>query len=719
MCDENDYSCSYGIGRDLRNLLACVAAAALIAGLSSHAQAQESSEDLEAAASADLPTPAETPDSVAGRRVFTPADFERFAPRNALDMLEEVPGFTIRGEEGQRGLGQASANVLIDGERITNKSDGIFTQLQRIGTDRVEQIEIVDGATLGIAGLSGQVANVITHPRELSGRFEYRARFRPKYAEPGFIGGEVSLSGSGETLEWTVALANRSGRGASGGGEAFIFDPAGDIVETRDIRTQFVGDTPSISGSLQWTSPGGVVTNLRANYERVYDTFRDNQFRDLTLGVDRLREFEFRTRGRGYELGADVTFDLGPGQLKLIGQESFNRANRRSDSISIFDDNSPDSGSRFASVSDSGERIGRAEYSWAMLGGDWQVDGEAAFNRLDRSAQLFELDASGNFVALPFPDGTGGVTEDRYETVLTHSRSLADNLTIQIGAGGEYSTLSQTGANGLTRSFWRPKGSVNLAWQVEDGLDVSLELARRVGQLSFGDFLASVSLNQDQQNAGNVELVPPQRWEAQLDITKDLGRWGSTELRLYLREIEDFIEFIPVEGGLETRGNIDSAGVYGMRWNSTFQLEPIGFNGAQFELTVDLDWTNLTDPLTGEERRWSGNRNHEIGAELRHDIPGSDWAWGVGADYNNVLPYYRLGETGLSYEGPLYTYAFVEHKDVFGMTAGLTIFNLTDGRARQDRFVYEGYRDRTPLSFRETQNLSVQPIFNFRLSGDF
>ena len=701
------------MGIDLRKFLTSVAATALLAGLAPQALAQDADE-------AEQIEPA--PDAVetaAGTRIFTPADFARFSPRNALDMVQQVPGFTLRGEDGQRGLGQASANVLIDGARITNKSDGVFSQLQRIATDRVVRIEIVDGATLGIAGLSGQVANVVTRPSDISGRFSYRASYRPKYADPSFIGGEVSLSGSGEQLEWTVAISNGTGRGGAGGGTSFVEDPDGNIVENRDVEFKFVGDFPRVSGTVQYTTTGGAVFNANANYSRVYQDITETQFRDLVDGVDRSRLFSGVRRGYGYEFGGDAAFDLGPGRLKLIGLERFNRNTGPSDSITTFTDGRPDVGSRFDSQSESGERVGRGEYSWEMLGGDWQFDAEAAFNRLDRDAQLFDLDATGDFVQIPFPNASGGVTEDRYEAILTHSRSLADNLSIQAGAGGEYSTLSQTGASGLTRSFWRPKGSVNIAWQAMEGLDVSLEVARRVGQLSFGDFLASVSLQQGQQNAGNVELVPQQSWEATLDIRKDLGDWGSTELRLYGREIEDFIEFIPVEGGLETRGNIDSASVYGIRSNSTFQLEPVGFRGAQLNLTLDFDFTNLTDPLTGIDRKWSGNQDIEIDASLRHDVPGSDWAWGGGFEYNRTQPYYRLGEFGIDEEGPLYSFAFVEHKDIFGMTANLTVFNLTDGRARSDRFVYEGYRDRSPLLFREVQDLDIGPIFNFSLSGDF
>ena len=51
--------------------------------------------------------------------------------------------------------------MLINGQRIANKSGGAIDQLQRTSAASVERIEIVDAASLGIAGLSGQVANII------------------------------------------------------------------------------------------------------------------------------------------------------------------------------------------------------------------------------------------------------------------------------------------------------------------------------------------------------------------------------------------------------------------------------------------------------------------------------------------------------------------------------------------------------------------------------
>jgi outer membrane cobalamin receptor len=79
-----------------------------------------------------------------GTRTFTPADFARFAPRTALDMLQRVPGFSIQQAVQERGLGQATGNVLLNGQRISNKSDDVVTQLSRVPAGNVVRIEIAD-----------------------------------------------------------------------------------------------------------------------------------------------------------------------------------------------------------------------------------------------------------------------------------------------------------------------------------------------------------------------------------------------------------------------------------------------------------------------------------------------------------------------------------------------------------------------------------------------
>src|SRR5205085_9626934 len=145
--------------------------------------------------------------AASAKRVYTPADFARFAPKNAYDMLIQVPSFTIRSADQERGLGQASENVLINGQRIANKSGGAIDQLQRTSAESVDHIEIVDAASLGIAGLSGQVANVILKTtRAGSGQFEWRPGFRAHYAEPEFAAGLVSYSDKAGPVDYTLSV---------------------------------------------------------------------------------------------------------------------------------------------------------------------------------------------------------------------------------------------------------------------------------------------------------------------------------------------------------------------------------------------------------------------------------------------------------------------------------------------------------------------------------
>src|SRR4051794_14765793 len=84
----------------------------------------------------------------AAKRVYMPADFARFAPKTAYDMLAQVPSFTIRSADQERGLGQASENVLINGRRSNNKSGGAIDQLKQTSASSVERIEIVEAASL-------------------------------------------------------------------------------------------------------------------------------------------------------------------------------------------------------------------------------------------------------------------------------------------------------------------------------------------------------------------------------------------------------------------------------------------------------------------------------------------------------------------------------------------------------------------------------------------
>ena len=146
----------------------CGCTALALAGTAAPAAAQEASAPATEPAEAAAPEPGE-------RLVYTPADFARFAPRSALDMVQRIPGFSIQESLDQgRGLGEASGNVLINGERISTKSDLVADRLSRISAANVIRIELADGATFDVPGLSGRIANVVARSTGVAGQFDWQ-----------------------------------------------------------------------------------------------------------------------------------------------------------------------------------------------------------------------------------------------------------------------------------------------------------------------------------------------------------------------------------------------------------------------------------------------------------------------------------------------------------------------------------------------------------------
>ncbi|HWH18241.1 MAG TPA: TonB-dependent receptor plug domain-containing protein [Allosphingosinicella sp.] len=669
----------------------------------------------------DAPPPvAPPPATVEGPRTFTPQDFARFAPQNALDMLRQVPGFSIREQSQERGLGQATANVLINGQRMSGKSDEVTAQLSRIPAQNVVRIEIVDGATLDIPGLSGQVANVIAKAKakSVTGQFSWSPEFRAHSAPPLWSRFDTSASGERGAVEWTVGLDNQTGRGGASG-PTWIYGPDGTtLIEYRDEVMSGRGERPRISTRFAIDGPGSSVGNLNLSLRKNYGSFRESGSRTGPGLVDRERLVRSRDRGHSYEIGGDYDFALGPGRLKLIGLNRENYQPTQTNVVTSFADLSPDTGNRFIRSGDLDERIGRAEYRWKSGGADWQISAEGAFNSLDNVSQFFVLLPNGDFQEIPLPGGTAQISEDRYEMMGSYGRPLAGNLSVQLSAGGEYSKLSHIAGETTTGEYWRPKGQLSAAWKPHPRTDVNVKLQRRVGQLNFYDFLAVVNLSDERRNAGNPDLVPPQSWELDVETIRNLGRWGTTTLRLYGHLIDDIVDIVPIGETGESPGNIDRAMRYGTEWKSTFNFDPLGWRGAKLDSRLLIQGSRVKDPLTGEHRPISNSTKQIAELSLRHDVPDTDWAWGSGASYFKPEKNYRLTEVSRFWEGPVWLNLFLEHKNVLGLTVRGTVGNILGGDSMADRTVYVKRRT-GPIAFFEKRDRHIGPIFSFSVRGKF
>ena len=337
---------------------------------------------------------------------------------------------------------------------------------------------------------------------------------------------------------------------------------------------------------------------------------------------------------------------------------------------------------------------------------------------LDIESGLETLDAAGVFQPVPLPNSSSRVEERRAEANVTHSRPLPWSWAAQTSLGVEYSELSQDGAFGQTREFVRPKGFVALTHQPTETLDVRLNLERSVGQISFFDFIASVDVGSGSQSAGNPELVPPQSWELSFEATQNIGAWGSATGRVFAERITDIIDVVPIGDRGQSLGNLDQADRYGLELEGTLNFDPLGLAGAKLDFEIELVDSSLKDPLTGASRPISDETQTDVELDFRHDIDGTDWAWGVSFERQRNEPFLRLDEIRQFTFDPYWTSAFVEHKNVLGATVQVWVGNLVDAGERFDRTVFVARRD-GPVDFVESRERTFGQILRISISSDF
>ncbi len=681
------------------------------------------------------------PQAASQAQVYEPAYFVRFAPKTAADMVGNIPGFDISGDDGgQRGFGQAKQNVLINGRRVSGKSNDAATALARITADSVIRIEIVDGATLDIPGLSGQVANVVARVDALSGNWSVQPEFRENL-QPSWYRGSVNANGRAGGWSWSVGVdAFEFHNGHDGPG--VITDGSGAIEDVRRESFNGGGEEPELNATLTYETVAGSIANLNLALRYFNFVGREDSFRNPVGGTP-VNRFSFIGEDEiGGEIGADWEFDLGPGRLKLIGLHRYEDAD---DIITVENYTAAGAlirGDKQIENIEQGESILRGEYGFGAFGGEAQWAVEGAFNYLDGATDMAARLPDGSYPLQPFAEGTARVEERRAETNLSWSRALNEAWSVQSSLGVEYSELSQTNG-GLTREFVRPKGFLAAVWKASDTLDVNLKAERRVGQLNFGDFLSSVNLQDNNRNDGNVDLVPEQSWILSSEINKKLGPWGAVKLAGEYHFIEDVVDRVPIDaGGLpvidpvanaanivgQGVGNIDSATASSLTGSGTINFDPIGLRGVQLEFSLRYRDSEVEDPLTGVRRQISNYPKITNTASLRWDIPETTWTVVAGIEEFQNYATYRLDQISRNWTAPSVNFFAIENKDVFGMKVELQLVNLNDTSENFKREVYLSADPTNPdiprlrtnsIDFIEERHRTFGPIVRLGVSGTF
>jgi len=652
---------------------------------------------MPAAAQTTLPAPesneaASNSDEI---EVYTPDYFTQFVPQTAADMVARLPGFEIRGGGGdERGFGQASLNILINSRRPSSKSSGANQILGRIPASNVERIEIVDGASLNIPGLSGQVANIIAKTGELSGSWEYAIRWE-EGSQPQLGDGEINVSGKRGNLEAVASLDFGQFIFTEDGDETF-FDGDDNVTQDRQEKTGFNTQRPRANVNLTLLRDNGHIANLNLSGERrnanisVFESFDDQTNPALSGDSEELNGSDRDT----YEISGDYSLSaplIGrDGQLKFIALHR--GVNFDFQSQFLFNNgDTGESNTLFLREDEEREYIGRVEYSWqAGKSSDWTASLEGALNTLDSTTELL-VDGDGD------PAELVEVEETRLLGNLSRSWALSDKTNIQASVGAEFSVIDVPTSGEDSRSFFRPKGLLSASHKLNESWTVRGQVERKVGQLNFGTFVSSVSLTNDTETQGNDEIFPEQSWEAELEIQKQDTTGLSGRATVFYELIEDPItqlfSFDENNELVQGPGNLDSnAQVFGVRSNLTWVLDDT-VEGLRLTAEGSLADSVIEDVVTLDNRSRSRGLLWEYEVGARWDIANTPFALETEVEQGRFADNFRIDEfTDDVFIRPEVQASLI-HKDLFGMQWTFRLQNIANFEFRRERFIFDETRN--------------------------
>jgi len=660
----------------------------------------------------------------AGIAVYAPQFFASFAPATALDMVQRVPGFSLsNGDQNRRGLGDSFGNLLINGERPSNKSLSLDTVLQRISVDDVERIELIQEALpqYEMRGHRRLVNVILREGAGNSGSWVVNTRLTGNHNITPFANFSYTTQLGDAEITFGVEagwMRNRIRRRES------FYDNGGlDLAELRRDNDQrhYQEATPTLS--VNW--PLSEDTSLR--FDGRYNTWewRRNQrsfVTDETGAPLRTELGKTDNNGSSYSATATLAHDwadnLSSETIALVTREQWSDGPENYD---IYDSSGFVYGSIFAAEGEYEETAFRHSFSWdPNANHSVEFGAETALNARDFTLQIWENDGT-TIQEVDLAVADTRVEETRSELFATHVWTISDRLSLESGLRYEFSEIEQTGDAVQSRSFTYPKPSFTVNWRHDDENLFRVTARRDVVQLQFSKFSSSVDVGDNASTIGNPDYVPQRTWSLEAEWERRFGD-GSYSLVIGHDWVEDLDGWIPVTSGstvFDAPGNIGDGTNLRVTQNLTTPLDRFGLDNAVIDVFFEWYNTSVDDPLTGEARPWSGLREWELRLDFRQSFPESQITWGWDYFWLSHGEVYRAREFRREdfTDGDLDV--FIETTRWFGVTARAGIDAIINNGDDRQRIFYDGSRASGIINGIEYRNESMGITPYIRIQGTF
>lgn len=633
-----------------------------------------------------------------------PASYFRDAQLStAYDMVNRLPGFVFDDGKSARGFAGTEGNVLIDGVRPTAKTDDLQAILTRIPASRVERIDLIRGGAPGI-DMQGRsvVADVILKAENSTaviatlGNIAYADRTD---APSGSI--EYSHRAGARSYDFTVSRIGEVYDDSAGDGYYVFSGPGGASQSGRVMRRGIQ--------RLGWGANGATVQPLLAGDFGANFTLQDLYFTSrLTYGAPASETFFRKEEIRQGELGLNWTGTVGASDIALLGLARLERDDE------IDTGSAPGSAQFFGLVRDTSESIVRGTWRYHWTDRLTLESGlEGAYNTLNGRSRFVD-----NGAVVGLPAGDARVNERRGEAQVQATWKFAATGSLEGGVRVEISHISALGVAARDFSFLKPR--LLASWSPWDNVQLRLRAERVVGQLDFSNFVASANLSGVGLSAGNLDLRPDRRWQFEAAAEYHFWDKGALVVSGMHEDIGDLVDFIPIGGGLDGPGNIAKAQNEEFHVTLAIPLDRLGPKAGMLKANLKWDDSALKDPVTGQTRSISNQKDRNISFEYTQDVAAwnssFDLAFNPGAWSN---PSYRIDQVEKTRLVTPYVQASWEYKPEPGLDLVVEADNFIPYHLQIQQDNYAGPRSTAALLEVQDIRSAAEPRLYLRLRKSF
>ncbi|KZN35989.1 hypothetical protein N480_18535 [Pseudoalteromonas luteoviolacea S2607] len=620
---------------------------------------------------------------------------EQLYGQNALDKIEQIPGFALVQNTASRGLSAAGGNVLINGAMPASKSESLSQILSQLPAAHITALHFYStGHPFGSVSQYNQVINVLTHTSSITTNWQAHSKLTSAYQSyrPSELAAQLSVPMDVWQHQINVHYQDDRHQSvssiASQSAQQVITEVGSeDFFEKLNSRLLSLNSTRQQAANRLILSAKTLQDDWQTDFSRLYDRMHHplTHTWQYNESIDTVE----------YEFSADWLKKLAQGkQLQLVALQNKKTTNNLSVTTETGEQNDI-----FKQYKSHKEQVMQFRFGAPHSLLKPEIGIEISRNQLDAVTQ-----ASGSQIA-------SRVSEIRYLPFVAFTYTMNKQWQLYTRLNTEHTKLKSMAASTHRSDLNFVKPLVRLSYESKHNWDFALTARHHVDQLDFQHFVTSQDAGFDRSQSGNHRLQPSKFSElaAQLNTRPTDSLFIS--LKVFNQWQKDIHEIVTLTNGSAGLGNAGNATLLGSTFSATLNTDNF-LSGSQLSLDYEYSTARYHDPLTGT-RATTGLTPHSASIEFRRDMP--NYSWGVDISLPESATYFYQDEIFVERDHTEIN-AFGEYSLSNSLRVKVTINALNSAKYTYTQTYFDAKRG--DIFDGETRfDEQVQPVVKLSLTG--